>query len=217
MFRARQGNGNARNRQDLLAGREERGATSDRGRDLFKPDDAGELADFVLLVLAQLEQQRHGRRFELLTPPRSRDRAAPRSRTDMVVRGVDLARDAAQRGLDARPVRFLRRRQLQPLLDAGDLDIAQQRIGFLRRGLCRRPSAWPAAEPRPAAARRPARPLAAASPIAWSQPAARSKAAARHEPAPRPPSRPRHRRRWRTHRPGAAIGRAQGSRWCGRH
>ncbi len=39
---------------------------SNRGRDLVEPNDAGELAHFFLLVFAELEQQRHRRRFQLL-------------------------------------------------------------------------------------------------------------------------------------------------------
>lgn len=39
---------------------------SDHGGYFFQPDDAGERAHFALLVFAELEQQRHRRRFQLL-------------------------------------------------------------------------------------------------------------------------------------------------------
>ena len=39
---------------------------SDHRGDFFQADDAGERAHFALLVFAQLEQQRHRRRFQLL-------------------------------------------------------------------------------------------------------------------------------------------------------
>ena len=45
---------------------------------------------------------------------------------------VDLAGDGAQRGLDRRPVGFLRGGKLQALLDPGDLDVAEQRVILLR-------------------------------------------------------------------------------------
>src|ERR1700676_2254485 len=40
--------------------------SSNRGGDGFQPDDAGERTDFALLILTQLEQQRHRRRLQLL-------------------------------------------------------------------------------------------------------------------------------------------------------
>ena len=48
---------------------------------------------------------------------------------------VDLAGDAAQRGFHRRPVGFLRGGKLEPFLDAGDLHVAEQRVGFLHRRL----------------------------------------------------------------------------------
>ena len=49
--------------------------------------------------------------------------------------GVDLAGDGAQRGLDRRPVTFLRGSELQAILDSGDLRVAEQRVILLRRWL----------------------------------------------------------------------------------
>ena len=47
---------------ERLKGTRKRGRhASDRGCDLVQPDDAGELADFFLLVFAKLEQKRHCR------------------------------------------------------------------------------------------------------------------------------------------------------------
>ena len=52
-----------------------------------------------------------------------------------LARCVDLAGDAAQRGFHRRPVGFLRGGKLEPFLDAGDLHVAEQRVGFLNRRL----------------------------------------------------------------------------------
>ena len=67
--------------------------------------------------------------------------------------GVDLAGDGAQRGFHRRPVGFLRGGKLEPFLDAGDLHVAEQRVGFLRLAAWRQASASaPAAGRRSAAA-----------------------------------------------------------------
>ena len=49
--------------------------------------------------------------------------------------GVNLPGHGAQRGFHRRPVIFLVGRKPQALLDAGDLHVAEQRVGFLRRRL----------------------------------------------------------------------------------
>src|SRR5690348_1413418 len=73
---------------------------SDHRGDAFQADDAGERADFPLLVLAQLEQQRHCRRFQLLDFLGIRiDRRRARRRISLLGR-VHLAGDGAQRLLD---------------------------------------------------------------------------------------------------------------------
>ena len=48
---------------------------------------------------------------------------------------VNLPGHGAQRGFHRRPIRLLRTRKLEAILDAGDLRIAEQRVGFLRRRL----------------------------------------------------------------------------------
>ena len=121
------GTGGTRSRRD----------NSDHRGYFFQPDDAGERAHFALLVFAQLEQQRHRRRFQLLHFfGLGIDRHAGRIGIGLPLR-VNLAGDRAQRGLDRRPVGFLRRRKFQALLDPGDLDVAQQRVVLLRLRLAR--------------------------------------------------------------------------------
>src|SRR3954471_13585487 len=101
---------------------------SNQRRDRSKPDDMRQRADFALLVFAQLEQERHRYRFQLLHfGPLGIDRR-PGGGGIGLAGGVDLSRNGAQRAFDAGPVLLLRRRQFQPLLDAGDLDVAEQRV-----------------------------------------------------------------------------------------
>jgi hypothetical protein len=104
-------------------------------RYLFEPDDTGKRAHFALLILAQLKQQRHRGRFQLLDfRGVGIDRCAGRVRIGLAT-GVNLSRYSAQRAFHRRPIGFLIQRKLEALLDAGDLHIAEQRVGFLQRRL----------------------------------------------------------------------------------
>src|SRR6266568_1948722 len=84
-------------------------SASDLLRDLLQPDDAGELAHFLFLIVTQLEQQRHRGRLQLLDLVAIRiDRHAWRVRIGELVCRY-LADNVAQRGLDRGPIIFLRR------------------------------------------------------------------------------------------------------------
>ena len=68
-------------------------------------------------------------------PPRPRDRwRAGRARIALP-RRMDLPGHGTQRVFHRRPVRFLIGRKPEALLDAGDLRIAEQRVGFCAGGL----------------------------------------------------------------------------------
>jgi len=98
---------------------------------LLQPDDAGERADFLLLILTQLKQQRHRRRFQLLDfLGIGIDRYAGRFRVGLAG-CVNFAGDGAQRGFHRRPVGFLRGGQFEAILDAGNLNVAEQSVGLL--------------------------------------------------------------------------------------
>src|SRR3954453_11030036 len=81
-----------------------RSRRSNQRRHRSQPDDVRQRADFALLVFAQLEQERHRYRFQLLHfAPLGIDRRAGSSGIGLAG-GVDLSRDGAQRVFDAGPV-----------------------------------------------------------------------------------------------------------------
>jgi len=94
---------------------------------LFQPDDAGELADFFLLVFAELETTAASPPTSAAGPLRSPDRSAMRWwHPDWLgARCGSCAATARSAGLHRGPIGFLRGREFQPILDAGDLSVAQ--------------------------------------------------------------------------------------------
>src|SRR3954451_9756787 len=85
-------------------------ASNQRGH-RSEPDDVRQRTDLALLVFAQLEQQRHRYRFQLLhLAPLGIDRRAGSSGIGLAG-GGDFSRNGAQGVFDAGPVLLLRRRK----------------------------------------------------------------------------------------------------------